>query len=104
MFERIIKKFSGVRILVVGDIMLDRFIGGNVSRISPEAPVPVVVVEKETLLLGGAANVVNNIYSLGGKVALCGVVGEDEMGQKITKRLDEMGIDRQGIFIDQERQ
>lgn len=93
-----------VRILVVGDIMLDRFIFGNVSRISPEAPVPVVMVEKETILLGGAANVVNNIYSLGGEVALCGVVGEDEMGQKITKRLDEMGIDHQGIFIDQERQ
>jgi len=104
MFEKMIKKFPRVRILVVGDIMLDRFIWGNVSRISPEAPVPVVVVEKETLLLGGAANVVNNIYSLGGEVALCGVVGEDEMGQKITKRLDEMGIDRQGIFIDQERQ
>jgi D-beta-D-heptose 7-phosphate kinase/D-beta-D-heptose 1-phosphate adenosyltransferase len=103
-FEKMISKFPKVRILVVGDIMLDRFIWGNVSRISPEAPVPVVVVEKETLLLGGAANVVNNIYSLGGKVALCGVVGEDEMGQKITKRLDEMGIDRRGIFIDQERQ
>ncbi len=104
MFEKMIRKFPRVRILVVGDIMLDRFIWGNVSRISPEAPVPVVVVEKETLLLGGAANVVNNINSLGGEVVLCGVVGEDEMGQKITKRLDEMGINCQGIFIDQDRQ
>ncbi len=88
MFEKIIRKFSGVRILVVGDIMLDRFIWGDVSRISPEAPVPVVVVDKETFLLGGAANVVNNIHSLGGKASLCGVVGDDEMGQKITQRLE----------------
>jgi rfaE bifunctional protein kinase chain/domain len=104
MFERIIKKFSGVRILVVGDIMLDRFIWGDVSRISPEAPVPVVVVEKETFLLGGAANVVNNIHSLGGKASLCGVVGDDEMGQKVLKRLSEMGIERSGISIEPGRQ
>jgi len=104
MFERIIKKFSGVRILVVGDIMLDRFIWGDVSRISPEAPVPVVVVEKETFLLGGAANVVNNIHSLGGKASLCGVVGDDEMGQKVLKRLGEMGIERSGISIEPGRQ
>lgn len=104
MFERIIKKFSGVRILVVGDIMLDRFIWGDVSRISPEAPVPVVVVDKETFLLGGAANVVNNIYSLGGKASLCGVIGDDEMGQKVIQRLSEMGIERSGISIEPGRQ
>ena len=104
MFEKIIRRFSGVRILVVGDIMLDRFIWGGVSRISPEAPVPVVVVEKETFLLGGAANVVNNIHSLGGKASLCGVVGDDEMGQKVLKRLGEMGIERSGISIEPGRQ
>ncbi len=104
MFEKIIRRFSGVRILVVGDIMLDRFIWGDVSRISPEAPVPVVVVEKETFLLGGAANVVNNIHSLGGKASLCGVVGDDEMGQKVIKRLGEMGIERSGISIEPGRQ
>jgi len=104
MFERIIKRFSGVRILVIGDIMLDRFIWGGVSRISPEAPVPVVVVERETFLLGGAANVVNNIHSLGGKASLCGLLGDDEMGQKVTQRLDEMGVDRSGVLIEQERQ
>ena len=104
MFEKIIRRFLGVRILVVGDIMLDRFIWGDVSRISPEAPVPVVVVEKETFLLGGAANVVNNIHSLGGKASLCGVVGDDEMGQKVLKRLDEMGIERSGISIEPGRQ
>jgi D-beta-D-heptose 7-phosphate kinase/D-beta-D-heptose 1-phosphate adenosyltransferase len=104
MFEKIIRKFSGVRILVVGDIMLDRFIWGGVSRISPEAPVPVVVVDKETFLLGGAANVVNNIHSLGGKASLCGVIGDDEMGQKIIQRLSEMGIERSGVSIEPGRQ
>ncbi|MCJ7704010.1 MAG: D-glycero-beta-D-manno-heptose-7-phosphate kinase [Desulfobacterales bacterium] len=104
MFEKIIRRFSGVRILVVGDIMLDRFIWGRVSRISPEAPVPVVVVDKETFLLGGAANVVNNIHSLGGKVSLCGVIGDDEMGQKVIQRLSEMGIERSGVSIEPGRQ
>lgn len=104
MLKKIIKRFSGVRILVVGDIMLDRFIWGGVSRISPEAPVPVVVVEKETFLLGGAANVVNNIHALGGKVSLCGLIGDDEIGQKITQKLDEMGIERQGVTVEPGRQ
>ncbi len=104
MFEKIIRRFSGVKILVAGDIMLDRFIWGGVSRISPEAPVPVVVVEKETFLLGGAANVVNNIRSLGGEVSLCGVIGDDEMGQKVIQRLDEMRVERLGVTIEPGRQ
>jgi len=104
MLEKILSGFSQVKILVVGDIMMDRFIWGKVSRISPEAPVPVVAVEKETFLLGGAANVVNNIHALGGKVALCGVIGDDEMGQKIMKRLTEMGIGLHGIFVEGGRQ
>jgi D-beta-D-heptose 7-phosphate kinase/D-beta-D-heptose 1-phosphate adenosyltransferase len=104
MFERIIKRFSGVKILVVGDIMLDRFIWGKVTRISPEAPVPVLVVEREEFLLGGAANVVNNLHSLGGKPLLCGVIGDDEMGQKVAQRLDEMGIERCGVIIEPGRQ
>jgi D-beta-D-heptose 7-phosphate kinase/D-beta-D-heptose 1-phosphate adenosyltransferase len=88
----------------MGDIMMDRFIWGKVSRISPEAPVPVVLVEKETFLLGGAANVVNNIHSLGGKVSLCGVVGDDETGQKIINKLTAMGIGIHGIFVEHGRQ
>lgn len=102
--EKRLNGFSKARILVVGDIIMDRFIWGKVSRISPEAPVPVVAVEKETFLLGGAANVVNNIHSLGGKVSLCGVVGEDELGQKIIKRLNETGIETHGIFVEKGRQ
>jgi D-beta-D-heptose 7-phosphate kinase/D-beta-D-heptose 1-phosphate adenosyltransferase len=104
MLEKILKGFAKINILVIGDIMMDRFIWGKVSRISPEAPVPVVLVEKETFLLGGAANVVNNIQSLGGKVSLCGVVGDDEMGQKIINKLTEMGIGSHGIFLEQGRQ
>lgn len=104
MLEKILKGFAKVNILVIGDIMMDRFIWGKVSRISPEAPVPVVLVEKETFLLGGAANVVNNIHSLGGKVSLCGVVGDDETGQKIINKLTEMGIGIHGIFLEQGRQ
>jgi D-beta-D-heptose 7-phosphate kinase/D-beta-D-heptose 1-phosphate adenosyltransferase len=100
----LLRDISKVRILVVGDIMLDRFIWGKVSRISPEAPVPVVVVDHENHLLGGAANVVNNIHSLGGKVSLCGVVGDDETGQTIIGLLKKIGIGTDGIFIEPGRQ
>ena len=104
MLRKIVERFSRIKVLVIGDIMMDRFIWGKVSRISPEAHVPVVVVEKETFLLGGAANVVNNIHSLGGRVTLCGVVGDDEMGQRIIKELTEMGIGIDGVFVEQGRQ
>ena len=102
--NQIIKRFSEVKILVVGDIMMDRFLWGKVFRISPEAPVPVVVVEKETFLLGGAANVVNNIHSLDGQVSLCGVLGDDELGQRIMKELNEKGVENQGVFLEPGRQ
>jgi rfaE bifunctional protein kinase chain/domain len=102
--KEILNRFSEARILVVGDIMMDRFIWGKVSRISPEAPVPVVLVERETLLLGGASNVVNNIHSLGGHVSLCGVTGDDEMGQKIAKELTRKGVDIQGLMVEEGRQ
>jgi rfaE bifunctional protein kinase chain/domain len=104
MFERILNRFGKVNVLVMGDIMMDRFIWGKVSRISPEAPVPVVLVEKETFLLGGAANVVNNIHSLGGRVLPCGVVGDDEMGQKVISELMRMGVETRGIFVEEGRQ
>jgi D-beta-D-heptose 7-phosphate kinase/D-beta-D-heptose 1-phosphate adenosyltransferase len=102
--ESILKDFSRVKLLVVGDIMMDRSILGKVSRISPEAPVPVIIVEKEDFNLGGAANVAHNIRSLGGIVSLCGVVGDDENGQKIYKKIVEKGIQTQGIFFEQGRQ
>ena len=103
-FEKILRGFSKAKILVVGDIMMDRSILGRVSRISPEAPVPVILVEKEDFTLGGAGNVANNILSLGGEVSLCGLVGDDENGQRIRKRLVEKGIKTDGLFPEKGRQ
>jgi D-beta-D-heptose 7-phosphate kinase/D-beta-D-heptose 1-phosphate adenosyltransferase len=102
--ESVLKRFPKVKLLVVGDIIMDRSILGKVSRISPEAPVPVIMVEKEDFNLGGAANVAHNIRSLGGVVSLCGVVGDDENGQKIYQRILEKGIQAEGIFFEQGRQ
>ncbi len=78
--QRLVTKFTGKKILVVGDLMLDEYIWGQVSRISPEAPIPVVHVQRENALPGGAANVANNIRALGGQAILAGVVGRDEAG------------------------
>jgi D-beta-D-heptose 7-phosphate kinase/D-beta-D-heptose 1-phosphate adenosyltransferase len=95
-----IPRFKSARIMVIGDLMVDEYIWGSVSRISPEAPVPVVSVTSESLRLGGAGNVVNNIHSLGGKLLIGGVVGNDEMGRKIVQDLHKMGIDTKGIVIE----
>src|SRR5437016_4943916 len=84
--------FESVRILVVGDVMLDRYWFGEVNRISPEAPVPVVRVGKREERLGGAANVARNIASLGGVAGLLGVVGQDEAGDVVDGLLTELGI------------
>ncbi|MGA2515445.1 MAG: D-glycero-beta-D-manno-heptose-7-phosphate kinase [Thermodesulfobacteriota bacterium] len=102
--ESILKRFPRVKLLVVGDIMMDRSIFGKVSRISPEAPVPVIIAEAEDFNLGGAANVAHNIRSLGGAVSLCGIVGDDENGRKMYRRIAEGGIQTQGIFFEQGRQ
>lgn len=102
--QEILGSFPRAKIVVVGDIMMDRFIWGKVSRISPEAPVPVVVVEKETFLFGGAANVVHNIHALGGEALLCGVVGEDEMGQRFLEDLAHAGLETRGVLVEKGRQ
>ena len=97
---KLVQKFKKATLLVVGDIMIDEFIWGTVSRISPEAPVPVVAVNHEDLLLGGAANVVHNVHSLGGRVLLAGLVGDDRMGEKIKELLKDQGIDRSGLVVE----
>jgi bifunctional ADP-heptose synthase (sugar kinase/adenylyltransferase) len=94
---KLLKQFKKTTLLVVGDIMIDEFIWGTVSRISPEAPVPVVAVTHENLLLGGAANVVHNVHSLGGRVLLAGLVGDDLMGKMIKELLAEQGINKGGL-------
>jgi D-glycero-beta-D-manno-heptose-7-phosphate kinase len=98
-----IKKFKGGKVLVIGDLILDQYIWGPVSRISPEAPVPIVNVSSETLHLGGAANVSNNVRSLGGRVELCGVIGADEPGRQFTNVLRSQGIGSDGVLIDRDR-
>jgi len=97
--KRIIGKFKGKRVLVLGDLMLDRYIWGAVSRISPEAPVPVVEVKKDTLCLGGAGNVAQNLRSLGAEPVLAGVVGDDPEGRWIRDN----ALDSRGIICDKSR-
>lgn len=99
----IMDNFSRSRILVVGDIMADHFIWGRVSRISPEAPVPVVEVKKDNFTLGGSANVLNNIHVMGGAVHLAGVVGSDETGRRILAEFRSRGVDTEGIVVEAER-
>ena len=90
---------ADVRVLVIGDIIIDHFLWGTASRISPEAPVPVVDVQREDFLLGGAANVLRNIISLGGKGALCGIVGGDAMGRKVAQLVEQLGVPTEGLVV-----
>ncbi len=101
---RTIARFSGRRVLVVGDLMLDQYIRGSVSRISPEAPVPVVRVTGETFIPGGAGNVVSNLAALGARVSVVGVVGEDEAGRRLLDQFRSHGADVDGVCVDVERQ
>jgi rfaE bifunctional protein kinase chain/domain len=96
--ENLIDSFSRKKILVIGDIMLDRFIWGNVSRISPEAPVPVVNVEKEAVYPGGAANVARNLVPFAGEVHIAGRVGADGDGETLARILCEGGINPAGVL------
>jgi D-beta-D-heptose 7-phosphate kinase/D-beta-D-heptose 1-phosphate adenosyltransferase len=99
----IIKNFSRTKVLVVGDIILDHFIWGKVSRISPEAPVPIVDVQNENFMLGGCANVLHNVYAMGGNVAVAGVVGADDMGERLLDEFRKRGIDTGGIVVEEKR-
>ena len=90
---------SSARLLVVGDVMLDRYWFGDVSRISPEAPVPVVKVERTEDRPGGAANVARNVAALGAQVGLLSVVGDDEPGTTLARLVDDVGI-RAGLHVD----
>ena len=101
--REIVSRFRDVVVLVAGDVMLDRFIVGRVSRISPEAPVPVVLFEHEHVRLGGAANVAHNIATLGGRTTLVGVVGADPAASRLREELSAVGIASDGLIVDPTR-
>lgn len=98
-----ISYFTGKRILVIGDIMLDSYVFGNVTRISPEAPIPIVLATRNDSIIGGAANVAHNIVALGGKATLIGVVGNDLTGKKVTELIRKAGIDSSGIVVQDDK-
>ena len=89
--------------MVIGDIIVDEYIWGDVSRISPEAPVPVFEISAETIGCGGAANVAQNIASLGGQSTLVGVIGADRSGEKLIQMATDMNLDIAGVCIDSDR-
>ncbi len=102
-FRETVSLFHGKKIAVLGDLMLDSYIWGKVSRISPEAPVPVVQVQRETYTLGGAGNVMRNIVTLGGEAEAYGLIGKDTTGDKVLSQLVEYKIGTEGIQVTHDR-
>lgn len=100
---KIVDLFPQARVLVVGDFILDEYVWGSVTRISPEAPVPVVNVKRESFLPGGSLNVANNIRTLGGTVFPCGVLGRDLEGRLLVRGMRKLGIETGGVIQDRAR-
>ena len=91
-------RFQACRILVIGDLMIDEYLWGNVERISPEAPVQVVSVEQDSMTLGGAGNVVNNLVDLGAHVAVAGVIGAGAKGDTLLNMLKDKHVNTDGLI------
>lgn len=102
--SRILPDFSSLRIMVVGDVMIDRYLSGRVDRISPEAPVPVIRLEQEENRLGGAANVALNIAALGAEAIIVSVIGDDEHGRNFQKIMQSHQLRTDGLLVSKERQ
>lgn len=98
-----VEDFKNIKVLVIGDLMIDEYLWGSVDRISPEAPVPVVCVEKESHALGGAGNVINNLVAMGAKVIAIGTAGTGKAGQMIFEKLEDLGIGTDGIISEPQR-
>ena len=96
-YKDLFDKFNGLRILVIGDVMLDAYVMGKVNRISPEAPVPIVSLENEDARIGGAGNVALNLLALGANPIICGVIGEDFSGDKLLNLFEKNGISTDGL-------
>lgn len=101
--DTLFERFKDVRVLIIGDVMTDEYVWGNATRISPEAPVPVVSVEKREMRLGGAANVAMNLKSLGATPVLCGFVGNDYHGRLFYELLQKENLIQDGIFAIENR-
>jgi D-glycero-beta-D-manno-heptose-7-phosphate kinase len=99
----LISRFRGCPVLVVGDLMLDEYVWGSVARISPEAPVPVVEVQRRTFVAGGAANTAANVAALGGRPVVAGLTGDDANGDRVRDLLREGGVDGRAIVRDGRR-
>lgn len=102
---KIVAEMGGQRVVVYGDVMLDEFVWGDVTRISPEAPVPVVDIRRESVRLGGAANVLANLVALGVRASVVGVIGDDRAGIRLQEKLDEVGAGRADgmLIVDESR-
>ena len=96
-------KFNGLKALVVGDVMIDSYIWGSVDRISPEAPVPIVDVQKRESRMGGAANVAKNLHFLGAKPILCAVIGQDGQADTFLELCDQLGVSKEGLVQSDKR-
>ena len=94
---------SHPRILVIGDLMIDHYLWGGCERISPEAPVQVVDISRETTVLGGAGNVINNLVALGANVSVAGVIGNDESGEELRAMLEKLGVSAEGLIVQNDR-
>src|SRR5499426_467510 len=101
--SEILNSLASRHIVVLGDVMLDEFVWGDVTRISPEAPVPVVDVVRESVHLGGAANVLANLVALGARGSVVGVVGNDDAGKRLQAELRELGAQDGCLVVDDSR-
>lgn len=100
---RLFHSFEGKKLLIIGDVMIDAYLWGNVDRVSPEAPVPIVSLNKRESRLGGAANVALNIQNMGGIPVLCAVIGQDSKSEEFFELLDEKGLSAEGIITSKDR-
>lgn len=103
-FKQVVEQFKQKRILVIGDVMIDSYLRGNVNRISPEAPVPIVSLQKDEDRLGGAANVAINLVAMGATAIICSVIGKDKSGEKMIDLLAENSISSEGLIFSSSRQ